>query len=373
MNVMQLIPELNGGGVERGTVEIANALAQRRYGSVVVSGGGEMVSEIRDGGSAHFPLTVGRKALSSLWLIPKIQRLITEQQIDIVHARSRLPAWLTHLALRRMPVPARPAFITTVHGLYSVNAYSAIMTRGDCVIAVSQSAKEYVLKNYPKADEEKIRVIHRGIDTNSYNPSVRPPKQWLDAWQATYPQLMGKSVITLPGRLARLKGHTDFIRIVSALRRSGLDVTGLIVGGEDRRRKGYAQELRCQIREQGLDKAIVFTGHRKDLKYVMTQSDVVLSLSNKPESFGRTTLEALSLGVPVVAYSHGGVAEIMDRMFKQGQVASGDVDGAARKIADILRHSERPDGNNAFQLASALEREISLYETIHHQQALTTH
>ncbi|WP_078118206.1 glycosyltransferase [Thiosocius teredinicola] len=365
LTVVQLLPALDAGGVERGTLEVAAALVERNHRSIVISRGGRLLKPLLDQGSEHITLPVGEKSLRSLLCRRRLRELFTAESVQVVHARSRLPAWLAYSALRPMSAAVRPSFVTTIHGFYSVNRYSAIMTRGDQVTAVSESAKRYVEQNYPGADAAAIEVIQRGVDTGLYRPGVVPPAGWLADWFASFPQLRGKQVITLPGRITRLKGHRAFIRVIARLRRQGKDVAGLIVGGEDPRRRGYAEALRATVAEQQLGQHVLFTENRDDLRYVLAMSDVVLSLSEKPEAFGRTVLEALSLGIPVVGYAHGGVAEVLAQMFPAGGVGVGDEAAVAEKIAWVLRERPQPVAENPFKLSTSLSREIAMYERLH--------
>jgi glycosyltransferase involved in cell wall biosynthesis len=268
-------------------------------------------------------------------MIPRLRRFLIENKVDILHVRSRMPAWICYLAWKGMDPKTRPRFITTVHGLYSVNPYSAVMTKGECIIAVSETVRDYVLQNYPDVPRKRIVVIPRGIDPNEYPHGYRPAPDWLSAWHAQSPQLAGKKVLTLPGRITRLKGHEDFIELIARLKNSGEAVHGLIVGGASQKKQRYLNELKNKIKEYGLTQDIAFTGHRNDLREIMAASDIVLSLSTQPESFGRTTLEALSMGVPVIGYDHGGVGEQLKRLYPQGQVPLGDIDALVRKCREI--------------------------------------
>ena len=161
--VLQILPELDVGGVERGTLEVAAELVKRNHRSIVVSGPGRLVSQLIDEGSEHINLPVGRKSLLSARLIPVLRKIFKEQEIDIIHARSRLPAWLAYLAWKNLDIEKTPAFMTTVHGPYSVNRYSEIMIKGERIIAISQYIKNYILENYPNVNEKRIEIIHRGI------------------------------------------------------------------------------------------------------------------------------------------------------------------------------------------------------------------
>ena len=262
--------------------------------------------------------------------------------------------------------PSGPRFVTTVHGLYSVNAYSAVMTKGERVIAVSETVREYILRNYPSVPEDRIEVITRGIDPAEYPHGYQPPAEWLSAWQAEYPQLSGKKILTLPGRITRLKGHEDFIELIAQLRKHGEPVHGLIVGGTSAKKQRYLNELQEKIHASGLAEDITFTGQRQDLREIMAVSDLVLSLSTQPESFGRTTLEALSMGVPVIGYDHGGVGEQLMHLYPQGRVALGDIDALVRKCGEI-RTGRRIDlSASPSTLGNMLDSTLALYETMAH-------
>jgi glycosyltransferase involved in cell wall biosynthesis len=331
LTVLQVLPALQSGGVERGTLEVGKYLVEHGHRSLVISSGGRLVEQLLREGSEHFTWDIGKKSLWTLRLIPRLRRFLIEHKIDILHVRSRMPAWICYLAWKGMDSRSRPRFITTVHGLYSVNAYSAVMTKGERVIAVSETVRDYILKNYPDVPPEKIVVIPRGIDPAEYPYGYQPPAEWLAAWQTQYPQLAGKKVLTLPGRITRLKGHEDFIELIARLRKAGESVHGLIVGGASAKKQRYLEELKEKVRASSLAGDITFTGQRDDLREIMAVSDIVLSLSTQPESFGRTVLEALSMGVPVIGYDHGGVGEQLRKAFPAGLIPLGDIPALVRK------------------------------------------
>jgi len=330
LTVAQILPEMHSGGVERGTLEVADALVAAGHRSLVISGGGRLVEQLERDGTKHITMPVGRKSLWTLGLIHKLRRLLVDEGVDVLHARSRVPAWLSQLAMRRMP--QRPQFITTVHGFYSVNRFSQIMTSGDQVVCVSGSVREYVTENYPEIDESKLTVIHRGVDPDQYHFDYRAPFEWEREFRDEL-SLGNRPLVILAGRLTRLKGHHDFLGIMERLKNMGSDAVGVIVGGEDPRRATYANEIK--VAACSCDN-VVLTGHRTDLREIMSVSSAVVSLSQKPESFGRTVLEALALGSPVVGYDHGGVSEIMAQLFPRGAVPVGDLDQAADALAHIL-------------------------------------
>jgi glycosyltransferase involved in cell wall biosynthesis len=294
LTVLQLLPALDQGGVERGTLEVAKALVENGHRAIVISSGGRMVAELKQLGGEHITLPVGEKSIISLRLVPQLRRILLEHNIDIIHARSRVPAWLSYLAWRKFRAQQRPRFVTTVHGLYSVNPYSAVMTKGERIIAVSNTVREYILQNYPKTPSDRITVIHRGIDPSAYPYGYLPSENWRIKFYTEYPQLRNKRLLILPGRITRLKGHEDFINLLKNLHGHDPSLHGVIVGNVTPDKQAYWQSLQTLVTKIGLQEAITFTGGRSDLREIMAISSVVFSLSVKPESFGRTTLEVPS-------------------------------------------------------------------------------
>ncbi len=361
LTVCQVLPALDGGGVERGTVEIAHALVQAGHRALVVSAGGHQEASLAAAGGEHYRLAIGRKSLATLALVGSLRRFLIEQRVDIVHARSRLPAWIARLAIRSLPMARRPRWVTTVHGLYSVSRYSAVMASGERVIAVSNTVRDYIRANYPATPETHIRVIPRGVDPAVYHRGYTPDAHWLAAWRQQFPQLAGQLVLLLPGRLTRLKGHEAFIELVHRLRKAGRPVHGLIVGGEDPRRQAYARQLAEQVRALGLERAITFTGHRDDLRQIMSRSDLVLSLSSKPEAFGRTVLEALALGRPVVGWDHGGVGEVLGDLYPQGRVPLADINGLMQRVTNCLGQIPEGDVDERYTLAAMGAATLAVY------------
>lgn len=365
LTVAQLLPSLEGGGVEYCTLEINAALVARGHRSIVVSAGGRLAENIEKDGGEHVRLDIGKKSPLSLLNAFKLRRLLEHRGVDIVHARSRMPAWLGLVALKLMPARRRPHLLTTVHGLNSVNLYSQVMTYGERVVTVSECCREYVLRNYPETDASKIVVIPHGIDSQKFPYGFQPSAEWLLSWTQQYPSLSGRFVVLLPGRLTKLKGHFDFLAVVALLRQQGVPVSGLIVGGEDPLRRRYAQSLRKEVNRRNLGSDILFTGHRSDLREIMSVSSAVVSTSTKPESFGRTVLESLSLGRPTFGYDHGGVGEILAQLYPTGRVAVGDVPAMAGILQkELLEQLEKPQFTQQFDLQTSLDREMQLYEEI---------
>ncbi len=364
LRVLQVLPALDGGGVERGTLEVAAALVAAGHHSMVMSEGGGMVPALEQGGSQHLTWPIGRKSIWILGLVPRLRRWLRDHPVDIIHVRSRLPAWIVHFALRNLAAEHRPHLVSTVHGLYSVGRYSAIMCHGERIIAVSHTVEGYLREHYPKLDPGRIRVIPRGIQPEEFPFGYQPDESWLAAWYQQYPALRGRFVLTLPGRITRLKGHHDFLEMLQRLLAAGLPVCGLIVGGEHPRRQRYAAELRKRVQELGLDSHLCFTGQRGDMREIYAASDIVFSLSRKPESFGRTTLEALSIGTPVIGYDHGGVGEILSELFPQGLVPLADIDGLVAHVSAYYQSLPQTPEQHRYLLDDMLTSTLGLYEEL---------
>ena len=364
LTVLQLLPALQSGGVERGTLEVAQMLVEHGHRALVMSAGGRQVAPLVASGAEHFAWPIGEKSLKTLLLVGKLRKFLLEQNVDIIHARSRIPAWIAWLAWRGMNPSTRPRFVTTVHGLYGVNRYSRIMTQGEQVIAVSNTVRDYILREYPDTLPWRIQVIHRGVDGNEYPHGWKPDPAWQQAFLTQFPSAAGKMLLTLPGRITRLKGHEDFIELMARLKRRGLPVHGLIVGGATHSKQRYLQKLRYRVRSMGLESDISFTGQRDDLKNILAMSSLVLSLSTQPESFGRTTLEALRLGVPTAGYDHGGVGEILRAIYPQGLLPIGDIDVTTQRIASLLQEPVPVSEGDYFPLRDMLSQTLELYEQI---------
>ena len=362
LTVVQLIPALNSGGAERSALEIARALVQAGHRSVVVSAGGRLVARLQAEGSEHVQLDLGRKSLGTLGRLGALRRLLRELRPDIVHARSRLPGWLGWWALKGMT--PRPHFVTTVHGLNSPGRYSAILLRGERVIAVSQTMRDYALSHYPWLEPARVRVIPRGIDPAAFPYGHRPDEAWLRGFLAEYPALAGAPLLTLPGRGTRLKGHRDAIELVADLKRRGIETRLLLLGVVEPGREAYLAELRELIRLRGVTSQVVLTPARDDIRDIYAISTLILQLSNKPESFGRTVVEALSLCRPVLGYAHGGVGELLAELYPAGRVPPGDRERLVERAAELLRVAPPIAPLQSYRLIDMQLATLALYEEV---------
>ena len=364
LTVVQLIPALDSGGAERSTLEIARALVAAGHRAVVISAGGRLVQRLEAEGGEHIGLPLGRKSPLTLGQIVPLRRALAALRPDVVHARSRLPAWLARVALRGLS--PRPHFVTTVHGLNSPNAYSAVLTRGERVIMVSQTVCEHVQQHYPDLPQERVRLIPRGVDADEFPYGYRPDPAWRTAFFAEFPQLAGAPLLTLPGRGTRLKGHAHALRLLAALHARSVDARLLLLGADEPARAAYVRELRQLARTLGVAEAVAITPPRSDVREVYAISDLILQLSTQPEAFGRTVLEALALCRPVLGYAHGGVGELLAELYPAGRVPTADEARLVERAAELLRLAPPIAPLTRYRLANMQQATLAVYAEVVH-------
>ncbi len=340
LTVLQVVPALETGGVERQTAALAVHLSRAGHRSLVMSAGGALEEAIRAGGAEPLRWGVGRKSPATLLLVPRLARFLREEGVDVVLAPSRLPAWVALGATRLLPRLARPALVTAVHGIHSVNRYSEVMTRGDLVVTVSATVTDYVRSRYPRADGARIREVRLGIDRDAFPRGYGPTPDWTARFRREHPALAGRRLVTLPARFTAWKGPLALLDLLRDLSRRGLAVAAAVCGEIPQRRARRASELLASARGEGLPLELL--GHRADVRDVMASSAVVVSLSApKPEAFGHSVVEALSLGVPVAGWDHGGVGEVLHDTFPEGAVPLLRTDLLADRVASFLESPPR--------------------------------
>lgn len=365
LTVVQLLPALASGGVERSTLEIAEASVRAGHRAIVVSAGGRLVLALQKIGGEHIALDIGHKSPLTLRHVGALRRLLAQEQVDIVHARSRLPAWLGWFALRGIEEGKRPVFITTVHGLNSPSRYSAIMTRGDRVICVSATVRNYILRHYPRTDRGKLRVIPRGIDPAAFPRASRPDIASRALPASEHPALAGKGpLLLLPGRGTRLKGHADAVSLLAALRRDGIDARLWMPGTREAGRERYIAELERHAARLDVSDALAITPPTARIAEAYAASDLVLQLSRKPEAFGRTVIEALSVGRPVLGWAHGGVGELLGELQPQGAVSPFDTDALVVAAKALLAQPPPPPATMPYTLHAMQDATLAVYDEL---------
>lgn len=365
LTVVQLLPALEAGGVEQSTLEIAEALQRAGHRAIVVSAGGRLVPKLEATGARHVRADIGRKSPWTLRHVWTLHRLFAEFAPDIVHARSRLPAWLAWWALRFRAAGTPPRFVTTVHGLNSPSRYSAIMTRGERVICVSETVRRHVIEHYPRTDPARLRIIPRGVD-----PARFPRAPWRDAAAraavaAEHPALGGSgALLLLPGRGTRLKGHVDALQLLARMRADGEDARLWMPGARDPSRAAYVAELETLARTLGIEGAVAITAPTAAMPAAYAASDLVLQLSRRPEAFGRTVLEARAAGRPVLGWDHGGVGETLRAWQPEGAVEPFDVDALRAAAHLLLARPPQPPATMPDTLRAMQDATLAVYDEL---------
>ena len=370
LSVLQLLPALDAGGVELATLETAQALTAAGHRAIVVSAGGRLLPRLLATGAEHIALDIGRKSPLTLRHVLTLRRLLGHTPVDIVHARSRLPAWVGLWALRSLPRPSRPAFVTSVHGLNSPSRYSAVMTYGNRVICVSRTVRDYVLRHYPRTDPRRLRLIMDGIDNDRFHPVSAPRMQMRAALAAMHPALAGDGpLLLLPGRGTRLKGHADALQLLAGLRgQAGCDARLWLPGARQSGREAYIAELDALARELGVAEAVLFSEPVTDMPQAYAASDLVLQLSRKPEAFGRSVGEALAMGIPVLGWDHGGAGELLAELQPHGAVRPFDGAALLATARILLASPPAPLSRIPYTLAATQHATLELYaELVRHR------
>ena len=354
MRIVQLLPELNTGGVERGAVDLSAELIKQGHKSYIISNGGLFEQEVINHGGKHIKLPIHKKSLSTLFLANKLYETYTKINPDIIHVRSRVPALVNLLAFRKFK-QKRPLLISTFHGLYSKPFYSQVMAKVDHTIAISSCVKSYIQENY-KIHDSNITLIHRGCDIKKFNNDPLE-SSWKSNFFNKFPNAINKKILVLPGRITRWKGAESFINLLERLDDS---FHGLIVGPSAKNKEGYLKELKEKISKNRLNSKVTFTGGVSDIKNIYKLADIVYNLSTKPEPFGRTTIEAISCGAKVMGWDHGGTSEILNKLYKQGLVELNNDNDLFQKTIDISISNNYPE-KNIYDSQKMLSDKINLY------------
>lgn len=338
VNVLQVLPSLDVGGVETGTVDLARYLVRHGHKAIVVSEGGRLVRELDAAGARHYTLPVGKKSFFSvISMIGKLKSIIRKEDVDIVHARSRVPALIAYFACKL----SNRVLITTAHGHYRKHPLSESMGWGKRVIVASNIMAKHMMDNF-RVPYERVRLIPRGVDVERFTFSDRSSR-----YSEHY-------TIGMVSRITPLKGHADFIRAVSILNRKMPRLKALIVG--DAPKAKYKEDLELLVRRFGLGQVVEFIPATSDVPSVMDKLDVLVSATVTPEAFGRSIIEAQASGVPVVATKVGGVVDIIDEGVTGLFSATQDPKDMAEKIFSLYN-----DRKLGLRLALEAKKKVDTY------------
>lgn len=360
MKILQVLPALGQGGVERGTIEIASALTAAGIPNAVASAGGRLVRALEECGTDHLLLPIDKKNPFTLRkCAKKLAEYCKAEGVTLMHVRSRAPAWAVKWASEMCGVK----WIATFHGVYGTEPrifkipYNRIMLKGERTIAVSDYVRRHILENYSGVDPEKIVRIYRGAATDVFRPDAVPKEDAGAKKTKQYGFEADRPVITIPGRLTRLKGQEVFFEALSMMRNRRF---GVLVLGSDQGRVEYSDQLRTIAGKLSDETRVVFRDHTSQMQVVYALSDIVVNASTQPESFGRTITEAQASGCLVLATAHGGACETV----KDGEtgflVPPGDAKAMAAKLDEMLEMSEEA---KARMRAAAVESVRSNFST----------
>lgn len=332
--VLQVLPQLRAGGVERGTLEIAGAINRAGWRALVASAGGAMTPGVTYAGGEHITLPLAARNPWRIWRnVALLENVIRSHQVDIIHARSRAPAWSSWIAARRTKTP----FVTTFHGIYGLKPalkkyYNAVMTKGDRVIAISHFVAKHIAENY-SVHAENIRTIHRGVDLSVFNPARIMPqrmRELVTKWRI--PDDL--PLIIMPARITRWKGHHI---LVEALARLPHRRFLCLLVGDDMGHPSYRREIETLIFDRGLDGHVRIAGNTPYMAEAYMLSEVVIAPSIEPEAFGRIPVEVQAMGRLVIAANHGGACETIIDGRTGWLTKPGDPDDLCRAINHVLQ------------------------------------
>ena len=376
--ILQIIPSLDqiNGGVERGTIDVAKELINSGFESFILSSGGDMAEKYKYKGVRHFELNIKRKGvLNYLLLKNKFLNILEEINPDIIHIRSRWPAFCFNRIVKSHRIP----LVTTYHGTYSGSnfflkrRYNGVMTQGDKVITISKFIDDHVRFHFPLVKSNLVQ-INRGIDSNYFNLEAVTEKRKENVL-SKFTLSENSHVILLPARITSWKGHLIAIEAANLISKMKPDLNFVIlfVGSEDEK-KNFSSVLEKRIKKLHLDNRIIFCGNLNDMPAVYSIADIVLSTSIQPEAFGRVSAEASSMTKPVISSNHGGSREIIENGMTGWLVEPSNPQKLAEKILEVLGLSqEKKDsvGLNArrrvaekFSLKEMLKQTMKVYEDL---------
>ncbi|MEM7651266.1 MAG: glycosyltransferase family 4 protein [Pseudomonadota bacterium] len=331
--IMQVIPELGPGGAEQGCIDIAAELVASGAQAIVVSNGGSRVHELARTGAVHINMPVHSKNPVVMWKnVGALKKLIERYNVNIVHARSRAPAWSAYYACKK----TKAHFMTTCHAPYNISGetkkfYNSSIAQGQRVIAISHYVAQYLRDHY-NLDDRTIRIISRGIPMEKFHPTAVTPERLITlAQEWRIPD--GANIVMLPGRLTRWKGHSVLIDAMAKINRPDLFC---VIIGSDQGRKEYRKELEEHIQSKNLGGQVRMVDHCNDMPAAYMLATVVVCPSTDPEGFGRVPVEAQAMGRPIVAADHGGAQETVLRGQTGWLVEPSNADALAKGIEEAL-------------------------------------
>jgi len=356
MKILQILPEMNVGGVERGTMDLARYLVEHGHQSIVVSNGGTLVPSLEEQGTKHYQLPVHDKNIFVMWdCVAALEKIIRNEGVHIVHARSRVPAWIAYFACRRTDAE----FLTTCHGYYSNHPISHVMGWGKRVIVISEIIGRHMMEDY-RVQPENIRLIHRSVNLARFTFRQRQPGQ-------------SSFMVSMVGRITPLKGHVFFLKAMAKVMRQMPYVRARIIGDAPPNKQAYKESLLLLVKRLGIEDKVEFVGTRTDIPQLLSDTDVLVLATVTQEAFGRVLIEAQAVGVPVIATKVGGVVDIVEHEKTGLLVLPKDPDAIAaavirlvndRKLVDAMVTEARKRVEEKYTLEEMAQKTIAVYEEL---------
>ena len=360
--ILQILPSLESGGVERGTIDIAKALKKDGFIPIVVSSGGILVYDLKEANILHIAMNVKSKnPITIFFNIGKLQKIINEYKVDIVHVRSRAPMWSAYFACKK----SSAKLVATIHGTYSLNflgwqkfifkkIYNSIMLKADSIIVVSNYIKNYLVENYGNYFADKINIIQRGVDLNYFNQEKVSKNRVIDLiknWNL--PE--DKKIILMPARYTSWKGHEFLIDALTKVKNDYF----CVMLGSDHGHKKYRKKIEQKIIKENLAGKIRIVGPCKDMPSAYNLSHFVVAPSLRPEAFGRVAIEAQASSKIIVATKIGGALETIIEGETGFLVDPFDHNELARAIDKVLEMSKDESDKIGFNGRKNVENNFS--------------
>ncbi len=368
MNIGQIVPEMDIGGVEQGTLDLARGLAKRGHKSIVISNGGRLIPELESIGVKYYTLPVHRKSpIVMAKLIKEVRKILHKENIDILHAKSRVPAWIGYYSCRNLK---KTHFITGFHGFYSPHFFSKIMAKGERVIAVSSAIAEYAKEKF-KVPAEKLRVVYNGVELKEYPQVTPPPISGGFTPLEGEDRGEGENRIGILARVTPLKGHSYFIEALAKVKEKFPKVRGFIIGPLQKNKISYQQQLEKLLKKL----------HLRNLKFIPPEQkekifptlNILVSSSIVPEAFGRTMVEAQLAEILVIGTNIGASPEIIEDRKTGLLVPPGDSYALCEAIIWSFTHqkeckkmaeSAKKIAQEKFSIEQMIEKTITVYQEV---------
>ena len=371
MIVMRLLSSLKHDESERGIFHLGRALVKNGHTSIIVSSANEdneLVKRLERDGNLYHQLHMNKKSWRSLLQVVPLRHLIEKYNPDIIHVHSRTPAWILHLALKRVKVERRPKLVSTMYGFYPINKYSQALLDVDTIITVSDSVTNYLIKGIRREElgPRHIKRIYRGVDTRRYPYRHNPSVYWLRRTFAEYPELEHKKWLVFPTVIGNEYGQEWLIDILGNLQEQFPNIH-VIIMDEDYREGDVAHEdFRQRSNTLGLSERITYVGSkRNDMREWLSAANIVMALANQPESIGINALQAIHLGTPVIGWDQAAFSEILQPLYPQGLVKKYNAKALCKVVRSQLESVTRPEMTNKFTMSKMITETLGVYQMLY--------